>query len=368
MKPFYVFILILFSVYNCDSQVKIKNAESRLSTKIENKSIVSILEGNISIFPNKFQVSIAIINGDNTEYIGVIRKNDTLITINNKNSVFEIGSISKVFTSVLFSNLIHDNKISLDETLSNQFDFNLKNVKNIQLYQLANHTSGLPRLPENIMPLLATNQSNPYKYYTPKLLESYLKDDLTLQYPTGEKNVYSNLGAGLLGYILTLKSNKAYEELLKDNILKPLKMNQSYSLSIDNKNVVRGLNQNGTPASNWDFTNVFVGAGGIKSTTNDMVKFARKNFENDSIYNLPQQPTFTINSSLKMGLGWHISKDGDNEFLWHNGGTGGYRSCFAIDKLNKKGVVVLSNISGMDASSGKIDTLCFQLLKNITHR
>lgn len=355
------FLFFSFLIYSlCGfSQVK-----SNLSKSITNKKIDSIFEKNLAKFPNNTQISIAILNGDKTEYIGVLRENDTLKVTNNKSKVFEIGSLTKVFNSVLFSSLIIENKVSLEETLKENFEFKLKNGNEITLQQLANHTSGLSRLPSNMMPVLMANPTNPYKNYTTELLEEDLKKNIVLETKPGSKYAYSNYGAGLLGYILTKKTNKNYEMLLQEYIFSPLKMSNSSSdlLKMDRNLLVKGLDATGNEVSNWDFTDAQVGAGGIKSTILDLELFTRKNFENNNIYNLPQQPTFSINENSKIGLGWHITVKENKNILWHNGATAGYRSCMAIDKERKKAIIILSNVSAFHSNSGNIDTICFNLL------
>lgn len=355
---FLFFSFLLYSLCGF-SQVK-----SNLSKSITDKKIDSILEKNLAKFPNNTQVSIAILNGDKTQYIGVLRENDTLKVIDNKENIFEIGSITKVFNSVLFSNMVNEGKASVKETLKDNFDFTLKNGNDITLQQLANHTSGLPRLPSNMMPLLMVKPNNPYADYSTELLEKDLKNEVVLDAEPNSKYAYSNYGAGLLGYILTKKAGKDYETLLQEFIFNPLKMDRSSSdlKKIEKNLLIKGLDASGKEISNWDFTDVLVGAGGIKSNIANMEKFARKNFENNTIYNLPQQPTFSINDNFKIGLGWHISVKDNKETLWHNGATAGYRSCMVIDKERKKAIIILSNVSAFHSNSGNIDTICFNLL------
>ncbi|GAA4967770.1 serine hydrolase [Algibacter aquimarinus] len=360
-----VLMLLLFCSSISFSQ---KTTISLLSSEIKEENILKILETNTLSFPNNTQISIAIVNGDNTNYIGLIKENDTLKVINNKRNIFEIGSISKTFTSVLLSNFINQKELTLNETLENQFDFELKSGKNIQLVQLANHTSGLPRIPSNMMLLMSLNQNNPFKNYTPKLLETYLKDELFLLNPTGEKSSYSNLGAGLLGYILTKKSQTSYEGLLQKYIFKPLGMRSSASL-LENVNkdlLVKGRDDKGNVVLSWEFTDAMVGAGGIKSSVFDMEKYLRKNLTDDPVYSLTHKTTFTISETSEIALGWHISKNKKTNIIWHNGATGGYRSCMTFNKSSKKGVIVLSNVSGLSTESYKIDSLCFQLIKTLT--
>ena len=360
----YILILALVSVgltnfYSQEAQKAISNLEGKVDNNIR-----LVIENNISNFPNNTQISLAIINKQKTEYIGIIRKNDTLQIINNQNNIFEIGSISKVFTSVLFSKFIHDKKAYLDETIASNFDFNIKEGGEINLQQLANHTSGLAKLPSNIgfMQLLS---EQPYINYTSGLLKENLTKDIKLKNKVGKKSKYSNFGAGLLGYILTRKERKTYEDILQKYICKPLNMTKTTSdrNKISKDKLIKGLDKKGKETSNWDFTDVLIGAGGIKSCVVDLEKFVRKNFENDEVYNLTHQPTFTISDKMKIGLGWHIlSKD---NILWHNGGTGGYKSCLTLNKEKEAAVIVLSNVSGLSKKGVNIDKLCIQLLKQI---
>ncbi len=98
------------------------------------------------------------------KFYGIKRVNDSIITIDNHNSVSEIGSITKVFTSILLSNFVIDKKIELDDKINNYINISLKNNTKISFKQLANHTSGLPRLPSNLN-LALVNPENPYQEY-----------------------------------------------------------------------------------------------------------------------------------------------------------------------------------------------------------
>ena len=360
----FLLVFFTFSLTTCNSQEN-KKGITNLNGKIKNELIRSIIEENVLYFPNNTQISIGLISENSTEYIGIIRKNDTLQITDNRNTIFEIGSITKVFTSVLLSDFVDKKQASLNENLAEQFKFKLKEGREITLEQLANHTAGLERMPSNFRASV-TIKENPYTSYTPALLKKYLLKEIKLKNKTGEKSEYSNLGVGLLGYILTKKSNKSYEEILQERIFKPLKMtNSSTDLTkIDKHLLVKGLDKKGNEASNWGFTDALIAAGGIKSSIIDLEKFVRKNFENDAVYNLPQQPTVTISKTRKIGLGWHIFSK--SNIIWHSGATGGYKSCLAILKKEKKAVVVLSNVSGFNKQN--IDILCFNLLKVLKNK
>jgi len=370
MKRILLFLTAIIFCFNTSCAQDIAKAKSSLASEIGNDEVANLITQNAELFPNNTQLSIALIDGDKTTYIGIKRDHDELLTTRNEEAVFEVGSISKVFTSILFSKQLASNSLSADDKMLSFLPSNedaSDGSKEITLKMLANHTSGLPRIPLNMLPVMMADQSNPYKNYTEELLKDFYQGEIILDNAPNTTYAYSNLGAGTLGYILSKKAEMTYEELLQQDILQPLGMTSSSSIlsQIESSKLVSGLNPDGTETSNWDFTDAAVGAGGIKSNATDMEKFIRKNFEDDAVYNLPQQSTFTVSANLKIGLGWHISIDSDTELLWHNGGTGGYRSCMVLDKKSKKAVLILSNVSAMGRESEKIDNLCFELMKTL---
>lgn len=371
MKHTIIFFFIsVFCSYNLSGQEIVK-AKSNLSQSIENRDIVALIDRYTADFPNNTQLSIVLVDEDTSQFIGIIRLNDTLQITNNKEAIFEIGSITKVFTSVLFSKQVQKKNLALDDKMLSLFPFATNNGtdegKEITLKMLANHTSGLSKIPQNMFSQMLANQQNPYKNYTIELLEDYYKNWMVIENKPNTVNSYSNLGAGTLGYLLTLNAKKTYEELLQRDVFMPLRMTSSTTLRsiIDETRLVKGLNPDGSVTSNWDFTDALVGAGGIKSNAVDMEKFIRKNFEDDEVYNLPQRPTFSVDQYLEVGLGWHISTREDGKLHWHNGATGGYRSCLVINKESKKAVLVLSNVSAFGNNSANIDNLSFELIQKL---
>ena len=323
-----------------------------------------IIFENAKIFPNHTQISIAIIKDGKVNYYGINNKNDTISTVNNKKSVFEIGSISKVFTSTILANFVIDEKINLNDNINGYLKTSFNNDTEISFINLANHTSGLPRLPSNL-DLTKVNPENPYKEYKEKELEEYLTKHLELL--NKEKFQYSNLGAGLLGYTLSKIENTTYENLLQNKIFS--KFNMYNSTSDINKikgNLVKGLNNEGNDVPNWEFS-VLAGAGAIFSTVEDLSQFAISQFDNSNKeLKLTRKKTFEVNENLDIGLGWHILKSQSKNFwYWHNGGTGGYSSSMVIDENTKNGIIILSNISAFNPNMGNIDKLCFELMKTI---
>lgn len=363
MKEFLTIIIILI-ISGC-SNAQIQQAENGLvnaNTQLTAEQTELVYE-KTRLFPNNTQVSLALIDNGEVKFLGIKRLNDTIQQVENQNKVFEIGSISKVFTATLLATFVVNGKLGLDYSIQKFFDFKMNADQEITFKELANHTSGLPRLPSNLN-LLIADPNNPYKNYDAEKLKQYLTEEMEVQQLPGTKFEYSNLGAGLLGYILANYSNSTYHELLENFIFSKYGMFSSTANREKIKGeLVKGLDKDGNETSNWDL-NVLVGAGGILSSTEDLSKFALAQFnpENEELV-LTQQPTYTISDRMKIGLGWHMVKMSfGNEVIWHNGGTGGYTSSVAIDLKNKSGVIILSNVSAFSEKTGNIDDLCFGLI------
>lgn len=298
-------------------------------------------------------IIIGIIDNEQTYLYsyGSITK-DTLIRPN-ENTLFEIGSITKVFTAILLVDLAKDNLIQLNDSLQKFLpdSIRLNKFQNtvITLKQLANHTSGLPRLPSN---LDMRNKRNPFASYTWNDMYSFLK---TFIPPTaaGSKYYYSNSGMALLGNILAQQAEMNYEELVSKKICSPLAMNNTtITLNENQKRVLaQGYNEKRKPVTTWQMP-VFEGSGALKSNMKDMIQFLSANI--GILKNNPLEVAMdscqkvsisTVDLQLEIGLGWQISPLGVNgeTLVWHNGQTGGYSSYIGFCRQSKTGVIVLSN-------------------------
>ncbi|GAA5520233.1 hypothetical protein Asal01_00164 [Fodinibius salicampi] len=127
--------------------------------------------------------------------------------------------------------------------------------------------------------------------------------------------------------------------------------------------LIPGLSKRGKTASNWDL-GAIPGAGAILSTSEDLVKFGQANFDKDDvILKLQREKTFSISKKMDIALGWFIlRRDSTTTWYWHNGGTGAYRSSMVLDADNRKGVIVLSNISVGHSHAAQIDTFSYSFL------
>ncbi|MFC1556208.1 serine hydrolase [candidate division KSB1 bacterium] len=265
-----------------------------------------------------------------------------------ENSVFEIGSISKVFTGIILSDMVLKGELNLEDPIENYLpdDVNAPERSNskIALVNLAVHNSGLTRLPNNLRP---ADPQNPYADYTVKQMYDFLSGH-KLRRDIGEQYEYSNLGMGLLGHILSLVNGKEYEEVLNERICSKIGMENTFiKFNESNSRELAFGHSGGKVVSNWDIP-ALAGAGAIRSNAVDMVKFIKANLgiddtEISEAMAYSHQKMFDVFESLELGLAWHISVNEDDRIIWHNGGTGGYRTFCGFDKRNKTGAVVLSN-------------------------
>jgi D-alanyl-D-alanine-carboxypeptidase/D-alanyl-D-alanine-endopeptidase len=279
-------------------------------------------------------------------------------------TVFEIGSITKVFTSLVLADIVVHGEANLNDPiikcLPGSVTVPKRNGKQITLVDLATHTSGLPRMPDNFHP---KDAENPYADYTLDQMYEFLSN-YTLPRDIGSEYEYSNYGAALLGQMLSLKSGTNYEELVERRVCRPLGMtNTAITLHAEMKaRFAPGHNRAGRPVANWDLP-TFAGAGALRSTDRDLLKFAAANLgltktSLEAAMELQQTPLHTAGSpTMRIGLAWHIANKFGTELIWHNGGTGGYHSFIGLDKRRKLGVVVLAN------SENSIDDIGFHLLE-----
>jgi CubicO group peptidase (beta-lactamase class C family) len=268
----------------------------------------------------------------------------------NGDTLFEIGSITKVFTSLLLADMVERGEVKADDPVSqylpNHAEVPSRNGKQITLLNLSMQNSGLPRLPGNFSP---ADPANPYADYDGAKLLAFLSSYKLTRDP-GEKYEYSNLAVGLLGFALAQRAHMSYEDLVKQRIFKPLHMDSStVSLTAESKKrLSQGHDGALKPVKNWDL-DALAGAGAIRSTANDMLKFLAANA---GLVDTPLKPAMermravrkeTGMPHVEIAMAWHIFSEFPPDLYWHNGGTAGYRAFAGFDIAAKKGVVVLCN-------------------------
>jgi D-alanyl-D-alanine-carboxypeptidase/D-alanyl-D-alanine-endopeptidase len=274
-----------------------------------------------------------------------------------EHSVFEIGSNTKTFTALLLANAVVDGRLSLGTPLQELLPAGItaptRNGRTIELVHLANHTSSLPRVPDNFIRI---DPENPYAHYDEELLYADL-DGLELPRDIGTKAVYSNYGMGLLGTVLAARNEATYEELVIRTITDPLRMdNTRMVLTPDMEaHLAKGHNL-GVEVPNWDFQ-ALAGAGAFRSTAVDMLKYLAANAGIEECELFPAMELSHAHSGsafgeMTVGLGWITTSVEGEEIIWHDGGTGGYKSFMGFLKGGEMGVVVLTNSSSMPDDIG----------------
>ncbi|MEN0056950.1 MAG: serine hydrolase domain-containing protein [Mucilaginibacter sp.] len=280
------------------------------------------------------------------------------------NTIFEIGSITKTFTSVLLAYYVNEGKVKLTDPITKYLpDSVAKNpaLKQVTLESLSNHTSGLARIPDNLE-ANATDALNPYKNYNKQLLFSYLKT-CKLNSQPGERYDYSNLGMGVLGTILSHISGKTFEQMVADVIAKPLNMQGTaqYVSVAKQTNMANVYNATGNVTEAWDF-DVLAPCGALRSSVNDLMIYAKANMipASDKLGKaIELTHHITFNKDAKMGLAWHIILVDGIEYYFHNGGTYGSSSFLAFNSQKNLAVVILSN------SAENTDLVGTELLKKL---
>lgn len=265
----------------------------------------------------------------------------------NDRTLFEIGSISKVFTALLLQQTVDEGLIALDDPIEPFLPMGVscpKGGEGITFRHLASHRSGLPRLPANLAPKLP---SDPYADYDAAALWAYLPTARLDRRP-GEGYAYSNLGVGLLGQLMTLIHGRSYGELLRDQITKPLAMTDTV-LRPDGEQERRQASPLGPAGecSPWSF-DALAGCGAIRSTPADMLRFLRAclgegpSSIEKALRRCGSEPTPTGAPGLSIALGWHVWERFGTRIVWHNGGTMGCRSFLGFIPGQKRAVLLLS--------------------------
>ncbi len=269
----------------------------------------------------------------------------------NGDTVYEIGSMTKVFTSLVLMDMVQRGEVALTDPISKYLPSSVKvperNNRKITLQDLSTQSSGLSRMPLNFKPM---DELNPFVDYSVEQLYEFLSG-YQLTRDIGEKYEYSNVGVGLLGHVLSLRAGMDYESMVRVLISSPLGMTSTrITLTPEMKTrMAIGHTSNLNPVPNWDLTSL-AGAGALRSTANDMLRFLAANLGYEktplaaamSTQVSIRRPTTIPNTEI--AYAWHgLNKDG-RSIISHNGGTGGYRTYMGYDPTNRTGVVVLSNI------------------------
>jgi CubicO group peptidase (beta-lactamase class C family) len=282
-------------------------------------------------------------------------------------TIFEIGSVTKVFTSLLLADMVNREEVALDDPAAKYLPENVRmperSGKSIRLLDLSTHSSGLPPLPGNLLAKLADDPRNPNPDYSVDDLYQFLSG-YTLPRDPGSEFEYSNLGAGLLGHLLACRAGTDYESLIRSNIARPLSMpDTGIMLSSSMKQrMATGHNAMLAPVANSYLPTPLAGAGALRSSANDILTFL------EAFLGYKESPLAPAMKAMlevrrpagqmKIGLGWLTYSTDGREIAGHNGRTGGFCSTVGYGPEERIGVVVLSNAS----TPGGVDDIGLHLL------
>lgn len=297
-------------------------------------------------------------------------------------TLFELGSITKTFTALALEREIEQGTVRLDQPIQELLPSGVElpaEARGITLRHLTTHSSGFPRLAANSPAIRGIEMvlfgSDPYAGYTAADLLEAVRT-VKLEFKPGTKSSYSNFGMTLLGYLLAAKAGSSYEALIKREVCQPLRMNDT-TLTLDRAQARRAAQgyrvvwRRGPlvvalRSAPWFEANDLGGAGALKSTAGDMLKYLEANMrpEGEPLEDAlreAQRELFKENERMAYGMNW-VRTEGQTlkqTVIWHNGGTGGFHSFFGFAERSGVGVLVLSN------TSESVDDLAGDLLRDL---
>ena len=265
-----------------------------------------------------------------------------------KDTLYEIGSISKVITGVFFADAVRRGEVArdtpIDDLLPEGVDAPDIDGVEVTLEHLATHTSGWPTAPVNLRP---SDPARPFKGYTEDRMYRYADQALPGSTP-GTTHEYSNYGYGLLGTLIARRVGDAYEALVTRRVLEPLGIeDMMITLGEGAPARLAPPMSEGRPSANWETMGPMNPAGMWVADAEAVLNFIRANLRHgdEPIHRSLEISRTTLleggGGMPPMRWGWFVGGDGDS--LWHNGMTGGYASFSAINTLRNAAVVVLAN-------------------------
>lgn len=279
-------------------------------------------------------------------------------------ALFEIGSLTKVFTAILLADLALDGTLALDEPLQAL----LPDVRvpardgEITLAHLATHSAGLPRLPPGFTRRALRQRANPYAWLREEDVLAAL-ERTRLRARPGARVRYSNYGYGVLGIALSRRSGVPFEQLLERRVLAPLGLRDT-GVDVPVARLVGGHSRTGKPVSHWE-GGAFAGAGALRSSAADLLRFARACLKPPAeapgpAIALTLRPQRRLSRVSEIGLAWFLRRLPNGSTLaWHNGATGGFRTVFGVVPDSQVAVIALAN------SARSLDRLGVRLLRRL---
>ncbi|TLQ44937.1 serine hydrolase domain-containing protein [Streptomyces marianii] len=274
------------------------------------------------------------------------------------NADFEIGSISKGVTGLLYADALTRGEIDPDATLGELLPLGDVPAARVTLRSLSTHRSGLPQLPKSAQPWRRTialwrRGTNPYGEDLEQLL------DQARDVPPGKPRPrYSNFGFELLGHALAHAAATTYPQLVHRRVATPLKLDCFYAPgTVDQLRLgaLNGRSRRGRPRQPW--TGEGLGpAGGIRASITSMARMTAAMLDGSAPGITALDPIAPFGTDAYIGAAWITVQVKGQPITWHNGGTGGFRSWLGLDRSTGTGVVILS------ATAAPVDRHGFALL------
>ena len=266
-------------------------------------------------------------------------------------TVFDIGSITKLFTALLLADLATRGQVALDDPvaryLPDSVHLPVRNARPITLVDLVTHTSGLPLRPSN---LVSNDPENKYAGYTADLLYQFLAGFQLPRDPGGAYE-YSNVGYGLLGQALSRKLDQSFADAVQARITGPLGMRDTRIVPTRDMQARQALGYSDAlaPVPHWDL-GALASAGALRSTARDLMRLleAQLGYRETTLRRaltamLDTRRPGGMPPSQFIAMGWNVQMSGDREIAWKNGSVGGYRAFIGFDAKARIGVVALAN-------------------------
>ena len=365
--------------------------KSSLQKKIEEQKIFKItdkLKETIQSLVDNNKTNAAIVVGlidpNGTQFYGYGNLSKANPITVDKDTIFAIGSITKVFTTILLADMVNRGLVNLDDPIEQYLPPSVKvptfKGHKITLENLATHTSGLSEFPSShcVSNFNGTDDEDSLqaRLFFIECDKNYTFDQLyqdlsntTLTSEPGSKFEYSTFGISLLGHILALKSGISYDRLLEERILNVLGMNStSIVLSDAQKSRLAIGHLNGQELPFWNTSRPIAPAGGLHSSVADMLKFASANLglidtkintamkeSHIIIHDSRLGKAFSNNYTAYVSLGWIIATDFGIQIVEHNGETAdGYNSFIALNTSKERGIVIIASASSIDIDIANI--------------
>lgn len=293
---------------------------------------------------------IGIVDGDSTYYVEFgsdIKGGKSTL---NAEDIFEVGSISKVFTSSLISILVDEGKLRYEDKINSYLpeEFQNPRMDDITVLDLIQHTSGLPVRPY-FFGMKEKDPQNPYGYYKKEELLSFYADFVPKT--MGEFN-YAHTNYGLLEIVLESATQMSFDKLMDIYIFRPIEMESSFVFFKERKKdiLTLGYDRAGRETAPWTFAS-FGASEGIKTSAANLVNFMRMNI---GLADHPYSQIFSMNhkkevetdfnASIRTGRGWQIIDQRKGyDIITHTGKTNGHNAFMAFVKETGTGVIILSN-------------------------